>query len=196
MLFTMKHLGEIKSGKITLAFRKWKKLAVKNGSRVQTGIGLVEISALSECNRNDISEQDAIQAGFRDSKSLLAALDKFTEGSIYKMDVKYFSEDPRIDLREQPTMPDEEFEALKEKLTRLDQASKLGNWTIKVLRAIQENPKLRAADLAVKAKKEKEWLKLNVRKLKNLGLTISHEPGYTLSPLGEHYLERVGTRKA
>jgi hypothetical protein len=193
MLFTIKHLGEIKAGRITLAFRKWKKLGVKSGSRIQTGIGLVEITSVSECSREDISQQDATQAGFRDLKSLLAVLDK-VEGTIYKMGVRYYSEDPRIDLREKTSMPDAEFEELKEKLDRLDKASKLGNWTIKTLRAIQENPRLRAADLAVKAHKEKEWLKLNVRKLKNLGLTISHEPGYTLSPLGEHFLDKIDTK--
>ena len=41
---------------------------------------------------------------------------------------------------------------------------------------------LPAGDLAKKADAEKEWLKINVRKLKNLGLTISHQPGYELSP--------------
>ena len=38
---------------------------------------------------------------------------------------------------------------------------------------------------------EKEWLKLNIRKLKNLGLTISHNVGYRLSPLGEHFIEEL-----
>ncbi|MCE6991913.1 hypothetical protein [Dyadobacter sp. CY323] len=195
MLFTMKHLNDIKSGKISLAFRKWKKPGAKSGSRIQTGIGLVEITSFAECGRETITEQDAVQAGFRDLKSLLAVLDKVAEGTIYKIGVKYFSEDPRIDLRQKMEITDEEFEALKEKLDHLDKGSKLGSWTIKTLKAIQENPMLRAADLAVKARKEKEWLKLNIRKLKNLGLTVSHEPGYTLSPLGESVLERLTQSK-
>ncbi|MEM7550324.1 MAG: hypothetical protein AAF363_11640 [Bacteroidota bacterium] len=37
--------------------------------------------------------------------------------------------------------------------------------------------------------REKEWLKLNIRKLKNLGLTISHNPRYEISPLGIAYIE-------
>ncbi|GAA4173979.1 hypothetical protein GCM10022218_17670 [Sphingobacterium ginsenosidimutans] len=36
---------------------------------------------------------------------------------------------------------------------------------------------------------EKEWLKLNIRKLKNLGLTISHTVGYEISPLGERFIQ-------
>jgi len=80
---------------------------------------------------------------------------------------------------------------LKAALDNLDKFSKVGKWTTKTLQVIKENPKMKAADLAVKAKKEKEWLKLNVRKLKALGLTISHEPGYTLSPRGEEYLRLI-----
>ena len=33
--------------------------------------------------------------------------------------------------------------------------------------------------------------KANVRKLKNLGLTVSHHPGYTLSPRGETMLRHL-----
>jgi hypothetical protein len=43
-------------------------------------------------------------------------------------------------------------------------------------------------DEAKKTGFEKAWLKINIRKLKNLGLTISHNPGYTLSPRGKAYL--------
>ena len=45
-----------------------------------------------------------------------------------------------------------------------------------------------AQELADRSGYEKEWLKLNVRKLKNLGLTESLHPGYRLSPRGAAYL--------
>ena len=41
--------------------------------------------------------------------------------------------------------------------------------------------------------KEKDWLKPNEPKLKNLGLTISHEVGYSLSPRGEMLLNYLET---
>ncbi|CAG5068162.1 hypothetical protein DYBT9623_00891 [Dyadobacter sp. CECT 9623] len=191
MLFTVNHLEGIRSGKISLAFRKWKKADVSAGSRIQTSVGIIEISSLSEYKRDDISEQEANQAGFSDVNRLLSLLDKISEGTIYKMEVRYISVDPALAMKEPVEVNDEEFDDLVEKLRRLDIGSNQGKWTIKILKAIQENPMLSAADLAIKAKKEKEWLKLNVRKLKNLGLTISHEPGYTLSPLGEHLLEKL-----
>ncbi|WP_294276703.1 hypothetical protein [uncultured Chryseobacterium sp.] len=42
---------------------------------------------------------------------------------------------------------------------------------------------------------EKEWLKLNIRKLKNMGLTISHTVGYEISPLGSEYLKKLTESK-
>ena len=56
---------------------------------------------------------------------------------------------------------------------------------------IKEHPMMPAAQLAYETGFEKDWLKTNVRKLKNLGLTISHQPGYTLSPRGLVVLERL-----
>ena len=45
-----------------------------------------------------------------------------------------------------------------------------------------------AADLAATFGRETQPFKLDVRKLKNLGLTLSLEVGYRLSPRGEAYL--------
>ncbi|PWJ56977.1 hypothetical protein CLV98_10986 [Dyadobacter jejuensis] len=85
--------------------------------------------------------------------------------------------------------PEMRFEALQEQLTKLDQHSKLGKWTTKTLELIRDNPHMKSAELAKKGHKEQEWLKLNIRKLKSLGLTFSHEPGYSLTELGEQYLK-------
>ena len=47
---------------------------------------------------------------------------------------------------------------------------------------------VRAADLAESFGRETQPFKTDVRKLKNLGLTISLEVGYRLSPRGAAYL--------
>jgi hypothetical protein len=57
-----------------------------------------------------------------------------------------------------------------------------------VLRAIAERPGVRAADLAASLGRETQPFKLDVRKLKKLGLTLSLEVGYRVSPRGEAYL--------
>ncbi|MCF0040834.1 hypothetical protein [Dyadobacter fanqingshengii] len=191
MLIKQKHLEGIMSGDISLAFRKWKNLSVKKDSLLKTSIGVVKIMDITQTELDQISEDDAKQAGYENVNALIGELEKTVNGAIYKIQLSYHSPDPRIDLRQKSQIPDEELEALKEKLLNLDKYSNQGKWTTKVLKAIRENPKLPAVELAAKVNKEKEWLKVNVRKLKNLGLTISHEPGYTLSPLGEYVLNSL-----
>ena len=190
MLFKQSHLNGIKSGKISLAFRKWKKPTVKKGSLVKTSVGQIEITSVDEIKLNQISDKDAAKAGY-DKQDLIELLDSIADGTIYKIGVRYHSVDPRIKLRSQKGLTEEEFKAVKEKLERLDAYSKQGPWTINVLKVIRDHPELRAADLAIKTGKEKDWLKPNIRKLKNLGLTISHDVGYSLSPLGEVLLKRL-----
>jgi hypothetical protein len=190
MIFKLSDLEGIKAGKITLAFRKWKKPTVRKGSLVRTEIAVVEISDVSEISLAGIMDRDAVSAGFDSAESLLKSLNKVNEGMIYKIRVRYYSEDPRIALRAHTTLTEKDFLLLKKKLERLDSHDKAGPWTLTVLKAIRDNPKLRAADLADKLNRKKDELKINIRKLKNLGLTISHEVGYTISPLGEHFLNK------
>ena len=59
-----------------------------------------------------------------------------------------------------------------------------------MLRLIADQPATRAPDLAALLDRETQPFKTDVRKLKNLGLTISLSPGYRLSPRGEAYLRQ------
>ena len=59
-------------------------------------------------------------------------------------------------------------------------------------RPIAARPGTRAGDLAAAFDRELAPFKLDVRKLKNLGLTISLLIGYRLSPHGIAYLRREG----
>jgi hypothetical protein len=65
---------------------------------------------------------------------------------------------------------------------RLD---RLGPWAWEVLEAIGEHPGLRAPDLAARFGRETAPFKRDVRKLKELGLTVSLPIGYELSPRGQ-----------
>ncbi len=187
MLFKQIHLKGIRSGTISLAFRKWKRPSVKKGSQIKTAAGVIKITDIQE----DITLNDAKNAGFKRLEDLLKMFEKVSEGKLYRIAVQYHSPDPRILLREQTELSEEAFGRLQAKLERLDRFSKQGAWTLSILKAIEKHPKLRAAELATKTGREKDWLKLNVRKLKNLGLTVSHHPGYTLSPLGKIFLKKV-----
>jgi len=185
MLFKQKQLEGIRSGKVTLAFRKWKSTELKKGSLLKTSIGLVEITDLAIINEPHINAIDAEKSGFLNLESLLHSIHTNDTGRIYKIHVRYYGEDPRLKLSNKSTLGQGEINALKAKLLQLDKYSRNGFWTKDILTAIEKYPKNSAAELSVKTGKTKEWLKLNVRKLKNLGLTISHDPGYELSPTGK-----------
>ena len=74
------------------------------------------------------------------------------------------------------------------RLDRLDARSTDGAWTRATLEAIAARPGTRAGDLADAFGRDLAPFKLDVRKLKNLGLTISLLIGYELSPRGVAYL--------
>jgi hypothetical protein len=191
MLFKQAILEGIKAGSVSLAFRKWKKPAVKKGSVINTPVGQIAILDIRAVQKKEILLKDAKRAGFDDLDSLFASLNAVTSGRIYKIAVRYHSPDPRIRLRERTDVTEEELVAITIKLDRLDVYGRQGKWTYEILAVIQAHPKLRAADLARITGREKEWLKVNIRKLKNIGLTISHDTGYTLSPLGERVINRL-----
>ena len=56
---------------------------------------------------------------------------------------------------------------------------------------IAERPAVRAGDLAASFGRETAPFKLDVRKLKALGLTLSLTVGYQLSPRGQAYLAQL-----
>lgn len=191
MLFKEIHLQGIKAGKVKLAFRKWQKPSVKVGTRIHTSIGLLEIDSIDAIIESDITETDAINAGFNSKEHLLKSFPQNSNGMIYKIEVSYHSEDPRISLREHTDLSEQELLDIIKKLQKLDKYSKKGQWTKQILLAIKDNPNLHAIGIANLTGFEKEWLKMNIRKLKNLGLTISHTVGYELSPKGKVITEKL-----
>lgn len=191
MLFKEIHLQGIKTGNVKLAFRKWQKKSVNAGTRIHTSVGLVEVKSIEAISENNINETDAIHAGFASKEHLLQSFPKKSNGIIYRMEVCYHSEDPRIGLRERTSLSEQEFNDILKKLQSLDKHSKKGDWTRQILLTIKDNPNLHAIGIANLTGFEKEWLKLNIRKLKNLGLTISHTIGYELSPKGKVILEKL-----
>jgi hypothetical protein len=195
MLIKSVHLHGIKSGTVRLAFRRWDKPRVKEGTLLKTFIGLVKVVRITIVKEGQITKKDVRDAGFENLEQLLNSLQQRDSGNIYKIALRYHEEDPRIKVREQSTLTESAYTELKNKLVRFDKNSRQGMWTKKVLLAIQHNPHLRAVEVATLTGFEKQWLKLNIRKLKNLGLTISHEVGYELSPLGKAFVKKLVREK-
>jgi hypothetical protein len=184
-------LDGIRSGAISLAFRSWKRPSAKKGSLIHTAIGRVEILEVLPVQIESISTRDAQRAGFSTKKELSEHLAQQKEGFFYKIQIKYHSPDPRINLRSQHSLNDEELMILKNRLSRMDQKVKHNVRSHQLLEIIKKYPGRRAGDLAEILKVDKDWLKIYIRKLKNLGLTISHEVGYSLSPLGVFVLNQM-----
>ena len=184
MLIPLAILRRIADGSVTLAFRRWERPRVRAGGRQRTSVGVIAFDAIEPVARSRLTATDARQAGFSGLPELLRFVDRRPTGRIHRIRLRLEGPDPRIALR--ATLPDEkEIATIVAKLARLDRASHHGPWTTDVLRAIDERPRVPAIDLAASFRRERAPFKIDVRKLKELGLTESLPIGYRISPRGE-----------
>ncbi len=185
-------LDDIKAGRITLIFRRWKRPGVKAGGTQMTQRGVLAIDSVDVVTEHNITNEDAIAAGSASKKELLEQLierDEPTE--IYRIAVRFAGEDPRKELRQNADLSPDEIAEIIAKLRKLDAGSKRGNWTQMYLQMIHDQPNTHAAILAEQIGLDIPHFKPWVRKLKALGLTESLRPGYRLSPRGEKVLGRL-----
>lgn len=191
MLIKRAVLDRIESGEIDLVFRKWRKPTVKSGGQLRTAVGMLDIVGVGSTTKSSITTEDAARAGFASKAELLRELDGRAQGDIYRIEVRHGGPDPRIALREDADLSEQDIAELSDRLSRLDRASSRGPWTTMFLHLLEENPHVRAPDLAAQVGLDKPTFKNDVRKLKALGLTISFSPGYELSPRGKAYLATI-----
>lgn len=178
MLFKAPVLAAIAEGKVDLAFRRWRKPTVKAGGTLTTPVGVLAIDAIAVVAPESISDADAVRAGYAGAAEALAALEG--EAPIHRIAFRLIGEDPRRALR-----LDVSSAALDEIETRLARLDARAPWTAAVLELIAAHPGVRAPDLAARLGRETLAFKIDVRKLKALGLTESLEVGYRLSPRGQ-----------
>lgn len=190
MLLRMAVLERIVSGEISLVFRRWRRPTVRSGGSLRTALGVLRILDVAVVTEVDISEADAGRAGFSSRAALLEGLGA-REGQVYRIAVEYAGADPRIALRRQDDLSDAEIGQIIDKLRGLDTRSPAGPWTGRVLAAIEAQPGVVSRTLAELLDRDRDWLKPRVRKLKNLGLTVSLATGYELSPRGRVVLNRL-----
>jgi hypothetical protein len=193
MLLKQATLAAVAEGKVTLAFRRWRKPTVRTGGTLTTSVGVLSIDSVEPIGLEDISEADARVAGHSDLRSLHAALSTRPDGTVYRVSFHLAGPDPRIELRARVPRTVEELDQLRSRLARWDAASTSGPWTLSVLQLIDQKPAVRAAALAETVGQETKRFKANVRKLKGLGLTESLEIGYRLSPRGETLLAHLSS---
>jgi hypothetical protein len=187
----------IVAGEITLLFRRWKRTQATAGHRYRTGAGMIEVDAVDVIDEDAITAADARAAGYDDPDAVRRDLRGEPGTPLHRLRIHPVHDpDPRTVLAASADLTDDDVAALDRRLDRLDRASSHGPWTAATLDLIATRPAVRAADLAAAIGRETQPFKLDVRKLKAMGLTISLDVGYRLSPRGEAYRRLTNRRRS
>jgi hypothetical protein len=188
MLFEARLRQGIHDGSITIAFRRWRRAQVVAGGRYWTGQDMIEVGAVDVVTPAQISSGDAHKAGYPTATALLADLRGATGQSIFRISFRRLDEpNPSAALAADDALTETDLAEIRARLARLDHASQRGEWTADVLSLIARSPGVAASVLAQSIGLPTDVLKRDVRKLKALGLTISLDTGYRLSPRAAAY---------
>ena len=186
MLFRRDILEGIAEGRVTLAFRRWRRAPPAKGSSLRSPIGVLCLDRVTVVDEGDITPDDVRRTGMSvdELRTSIAG-----EGTLLRIELRLAGDDPRIALRER--LPEQaELEAIVARLARIDAAS-AQPWTTRYLQLIAERPGIVSRVLARQVNADVPPFKRRVRQLKELGLTESLEVGYRLSPRGRAVLERL-----
>jgi hypothetical protein len=189
MLFEQRFWAGMADGSVTLTYRRWQAPRAVAGRRHRVVGGMIEIDDVRVVPAGSVTESDARAAGYADVGALLDDLRGDPGLPLYRIAFHHAGDDPRDALAADATLAAADRAELDRRLDRLDAASSHGPWTADTLALIAAQPGVRAGDLAAELGREREPFKIDVRKLKNLGLTISLEIGYELSPRGQAYCQ-------
>ena len=182
------------NGNITLVLRRWDVPRAKAGGTQRTSAGTIRIDAVTQYpGRHRVTAAQARAAGYPDAKSAQADLDRKPARQTYVIEVSYLAPDERPDLAADDHLSDSDVDAITARLKRWDTAGDGSPWTRTYLGLIAANEAVRAPDLAALVGLDTPRFKRRVRQLKGLGLTISLDVGYRISPRGRAYLVRQGT---
>lgn len=182
------HAG-IRDGSITVLFRRWRRRQVTAGNVYRTAAGRLIVESVNEVSPDRIRTADAMAAGYATVDDAVADLRGDEADPLYLVRLRLVDEpDPREVLANDTDLSTSDIEEIGTRLARYDNTSARGPWTDETLDIIRRRPAIRAGDLADELGREMLPFKVDVRKLKNLGLTFSLEKGYRLSPRGEAYL--------
>jgi hypothetical protein len=177
----------IANGSITLVLRRWDAPRAKPGGTQRTVAGTIRIDDVIQYpGRYRVTAEQARAAGYPDAKTAHKDLDRRPARHTYVIAVSYLAPDERPDLAADDSLSDADVEAITARLDRWDAATE--PWTRQYLEMIGANEAVRAPDLAARVGLDVPRFKRRVRQLKSLGLTISLDVGYRLSPRGRAYL--------
>jgi hypothetical protein len=183
MLFRHNILQGIAEGRVTLAFRRWRRASPAEGSTLRSPVGVLCLDRVTVVDEGDISPEDVRRTGMsvEELRTSIAG-----DGTLLRIELRLAGDDPRIALRER--LPEQaELEAIVARLAQIDAACATP-WTKRYLQLIADQPEIVSRVLASQVDGDVPSFKRRVRQIKELGLTESLEVGYRLSPRGRAVL--------
>ena len=187
MQFQSRFHDRIRRGDITCTVRFWKSAHVRIGGSYRLGGGTIRVSRMREIGRDELTQALARRAGFDSVEEMLQVARHGAGERIFLIHFRYVN----TPARPQPHERAVNAAGLLEIARRLDTMDRRASqpWTRQTLRTIWSHPGLRSTELAHMLGRERMPLKQDIRKLKALGLTISLDVGYRLSPIGVRLLQ-------
>ena len=191
MLFSKSAWAGLADGSITVTFRTWTKPQAKIGGHYRVAGMLLEATAVQQIAVGALTDADAAAAGESNLVTLLGRLGQPPpDALVWRVDLRYVGIDDRIERREVAALTDDDIATLRTRLDRLDRSA-TKPWTRTTLQLIENYPGVVSTALARHTGQERPAFKINVRKLKEMGLTESLDVGYRLSPRGEALLRAI-----
>jgi hypothetical protein len=98
MLFRQDVLRGIAEGRVTLAFRRWRRAPPAEGSTLRSPVGGLCLERVAAVDEGDITPDDVQRTGMSvdELRASIAG-----EGTLLRIELRRAGEDPRIALREQ-----------------------------------------------------------------------------------------------
>jgi hypothetical protein len=194
MRFTVDSHERIANGEITCSYRAWKRPQVKVGGRYHVGAVDIVVDSIDQVRLDKVSDPNARRSGFADRDALVKFLRKHAsvadDDRVWHVEFHTVERDHHPSLGDLDDLTEADIADIRARLDRMDARSDSGPWTRATLELIGDCPGVVSTDLAARLGRERAPFKVDVRKLKALGLTISLEVGYRLSPRGEAFLRR------
>ncbi len=188
LLFQKRFHEGLLSGAVTVTVRAWDKPHVKVGGRYRVHpIGVVEVDAVEKVTLKELTEADARASGFDGLEELRGYLKP--SPAYFRVVLHHGGDGDRVSLALEDQLSADDVKQLCKRLARFD-ARPEGPWVKETLALIRKKPRIAASKLAKSVGRETEPFKIDVRKLKKLGLTQSFEVGYELSPRGVAFLAK------
>ena len=196
-MFRREDRERVTKGEITVSYRLWRSAKVKAGKSYRTPLGTIAIDDVQVIPAAMIARRDVRLTGCKSIAEIRDLAGEHTKTHVaddtllHRVQFRFLGDVAPAPAATRPL----DLEELAMRLAKMDQRSPRGAWTQAVLISIADQPRTPARILCAQLDWERLDFKSHVRKLKALGLTISHEVGYELSEAGRRYLASVAPRR-